>query len=74
MDIKRQKRDLINGAVTLFKTIPGNLDDTDVKLFTDSINRLNNNHLEVKTFLENQITVISSVIRTPNERIHKISN
>lgn len=72
VDTKRQKRGLVNGIGTFFKAITGNLDAEDGQFFTDSINKLNQNQLQVETLLKNQISVTSSVIKTFNETVNKL--
>ncbi|XP_074028548.1 uncharacterized protein [Leptinotarsa decemlineata] len=69
---RRNKRGLINGIGSIFKSITGNLDASDGEFYTNSINRLNNDEHQLENLLKNQISVTTSVIQNFNTTIRKL--
>ena len=59
----RNKRGLINGVGTLWKTISGNLDASDGEYFNDCIEKVSRDEKHIETLMKNQISVTTSVIK-----------
>lgn len=72
-DTKRSKRGLINGLGSIFKSITGNLDSTDGEYYTSCINRIKGDQHKIENLFKNQISVTTSVIKTFNSTVQKLS-
>ena len=68
----RNKRGLINGVGTLWKTISGNLDASDGEYFNDCIEKVSRDEKHIETLMKNQILVTTSVIKSFNSTIQKL--
>lgn len=68
----RQKRGLINGLGTIWKSITGNLDSTDGQYFNDCINKIERDERQLGNLLKQQISVTTSVIKNFNNTIQKL--
>lgn len=68
----RNKRGLINGAGTIWKTITGNLDASDGEYFNECIEKVKRDERELETLMKNQILVTTSVIKSFNATIQKL--
>lgn len=68
----RQKRGLINGIGTIWKTITGNLDSSDGEYFNDCIEKVSRDERHLETLMKNQISVTTSVIKNFNSTIQKL--
>ena len=69
----RYKRGLINGIGSIFKFITGNLDSSDGEYFDACINKVSHDERELETLLKSQISITSSVIKSFNTTLQKLS-
>lgn len=68
----RNKRGVLNGIGTIWKSITGNLDATDGQYYNDCINKLTNDEHQIENLVKNQISVTTSVIKNFNTTIQKL--
>lgn len=71
-DSKRQKRGIINGLGTIFKSITGNLDASDGEYYVKSINQLKSDQNQIENMLKNQISTTTSIINNFNSTIKQL--
>lgn len=68
----RNKRGILNGVGTVWKSITGNLDSTDGEYFNNCIDKLSRDERHFEILLKNQISVTTSVIKSFNSTIQKL--
>lgn len=68
----RQKRGLINGLGTIWKSITGNLDSSDGEYFNNCIDKVVKDEHEIERLMQKQISVTTSVIKNFNNTIQKL--
>lgn len=71
---KREKRGLINGLGSIFKSITGNLDSTDAERYDKLIEELQNNENKLETSVKTQNSLSISLIDKFNSTIKQISH
>ncbi|XP_050518951.1 uncharacterized protein LOC126893054 [Diabrotica virgifera virgifera] len=68
----REKRGLINGIGSIWKSITGNLDSSDGEYFNECTNKITRDEYQIENLLKNQISVTTSVIKSFNATIQKL--
>lgn len=68
----RDKRGLVNGIGSIFKSITGNLDSSDGEYLNACIDKLTGDEQELQHLLKSQISVTTSVIKSFNSTIQKL--
>lgn len=69
---QREKRGLINGLGSIWKSITGNLDSSDGEFYNNCIDKLERDDREIQNLLKDQIQVTTSTIRNFNYTIRKL--
>lgn len=69
----RKKRGIINGAGSIIKAITGNLDSNDAERYDKMIDQLQKSQNQVKTIVENQLSLMETSIKRFQSAIDSLS-